>query len=109
MLVSTKPDDRRRMAAASSSSTRNLSRMRLRERIGGSGEKRDLLKGLSELVRTVEPATSAPAEVAPKHGDFATSSTSLPHVAQMKRRSTWGGLRVGNWFRSCFGTIAAAN
>jgi hypothetical protein len=59
------------MAAARSSSRRNLPRMRLRERIGGSGEKRDLLKGLSEPVRTLEPATSAPAEVAPAHSDFA--------------------------------------
>jgi hypothetical protein len=70
MLVST-PDDRRRMAAASCSSTRNMSRIRLTERTRGSGEKRDLLKGLSEPVRTLEPATSAPADVAPKHGDFA--------------------------------------
>ncbi len=56
MLASTKPDDRRRMAAASSSSTRNLSRMRLTERTRGSGEKRDLLKALSEPARTLEPS-----------------------------------------------------
>jgi hypothetical protein len=71
MLVSTKPDDRRRMTAASSSSTRNLSRMRMREQNARSGEKRELLKGLSEPVRTLEPATGAPAEVATKHSDFA--------------------------------------
>jgi hypothetical protein len=44
--------------------------MRLRERMGGSGEKRDLLEGPSER-RTLEPATNSPAEVAPKYSDFA--------------------------------------
>src|SRR5258708_13067974 len=64
---STKPDDRRRMAAARSSSTRNLSPMFLRERIGGSAEKRDLLKGLSEPCRPLQPASSPPAQLPPNH------------------------------------------
>jgi hypothetical protein len=84
-------------------------RMRLRERIEGSGEKRDLLKGLPESVRTWNQQRAHQPRSPHSTATSRPVSTSPPHVAQMKRRGTASGLRVENWFRSCFGTITAAN
>ena len=60
------------MAAACSSSTRNLSQMRLRERTEGLRRKAELAeRAVRAGFGPWNQATSAPAEVAPKHSDFA--------------------------------------